>query len=81
MFETHTSGNKKIQERFVPTLEYFKSQSGTVPSARRSKRPLLAYCTGCKCSMETSCNVGKNVIFGDNVQISNSVKIGVIYYQ
>ena len=33
-----------------------KSQSGTGPGVRRSKRPLLACRTRCKCSMEISHN-------------------------
>ena len=33
-----------------------KSESGTGPGVRRSKRPLLACRTRCKCSMETSRN-------------------------
>ena len=32
----------------------WKSQSGTGPGVRRSKRPLLACRTRCKCSMETT---------------------------
>ena len=52
MLETHKSGYKKLQERLVSTLEYSKSQSGTGPGVRASKRHLLAFCTRCKCSME-----------------------------
>ena len=39
-----------------------KSQSGTGPGVRRSKRPLLAYRTHCKCSIETSRNKVKSQI-------------------
>ena len=43
-----------------------KSQSGTGPGVRRSKRPLLACHTRCRCSMETK--------IWWNVRFSNSVK-------
>ena len=41
---------RQVQKRLVSTC---KSQSGTGPGVRRSKRPLLACRTRCICSMET----------------------------
>ena len=51
-----------------------KSQSGTGPGVRRSKRPLLACRTRCICSIETLHNQVK-VKFGNKVQISNGQKL------
>ena len=36
----------------VSTLEQMQVPNGTGPGVRRSKCPLLASCTRCKCSME-----------------------------
>ena len=40
----------------VSTLEQLQVQNGTGPGVRRSKRPLLASHTRCRCHMETSRN-------------------------
>ena len=59
MFETHVhkSGNKTSSgEIGLDIKKTCKSQSGTGPGVRRSKLPLLACCTRCKCSTETSQN-------------------------
>ena len=43
---------RQVQEILVSTLEHLQVPKWTGPSVRRSKRPLLACRTRCKCSME-----------------------------
>ena len=65
----------------VSTLEQMQVPNGIGPGVRRSKRPLLASRTRCKCSMETSRNL---VIKSKLVIRSSSVigsKIGVMFDQ
>ena len=63
MFETQKSRNKTSSGDIGLNIKTIcKSQSGTGPGVRRSKRPLLAFRTRCKCSMETSRNKVKSQI-------------------
>ena len=63
MFETQKSGNKTSSGEIGLNIKTHASpESETGPGVRRSKRPLLAYCTRCKCSMETSHNKVKGQI-------------------
>ena len=48
-----------------------KSQSGTGPGVRRSKRPLLACRTRCICSMETLGKKSNSVIRSRSVMVKN----------
>ena len=54
MFETQKSGNKTGSGKIGLDIrtDASQSQSGTSPGVRRSKRPMLACHTRCKCSIE-----------------------------
>ena len=56
MFETQKSGNKTSSGDIGLNTKTLASPKVGQPGVRRSKRPLLAYRTRCKCSMETSRN-------------------------
>ena len=57
VFEIQKSGDKTSSgEIGLDIRKTCKSQSGTGPGVRRSKRPLLACRTRCICSMETLYN-------------------------
>ena len=80
MFETQKSGNQTSSGEICHNfrkLDKHLSKSGTGAGVRRSKRPLLACRTRCKCYMETS-QLGKN---SNSVIRSRSLigsKIGVM---
>ena len=56
----------------VSTLEQMQVPNGTRQGIRRSKRPLLASRTHCKCSRNLS-EFGNNVKVGTKIQFGNKV--------
>ena len=58
------------QERMISILEQMQVPNGTESGVQRSKRPLLASRTRCKCPMETSWN---KVITSKTVIRSSSI--------
>ena len=48
---------QSVQGILVSTLDQMLVSNGTGQGVRRSKRPVFASCTCCKCSMEASCNL------------------------
>ena len=61
----------KFGKGLVSTSRTYASPKGTGPGVRRSKRPLSACHTRCRCSMET--NILWNVRFSKNVKSGNNV--------